>query len=81
MLLGSTQPELADLVAELDSSTDETRIQEIYQTILTTIADEELTTPLVYMHNRYTYNSDKIADYTFPMDANFTSVQNIKING
>ena len=27
MLLGSTQPELAELVAELDSSTDETRIR------------------------------------------------------
>ena len=79
MLLGSTQPELADLVAELDSSTDETRIQEIYQTILTTIADEELTTPLVYMHQLAIY-SDKITDYTFPMDSNFTSVQNIKVN-
>ena len=79
MLLGSTQPELAELVAELDSSTDETRIQEIYQTILTTIAEDELTTPLVYMHQLAIY-SDKITDYTFPMDSNFTSVQNMKIN-
>ena len=23
---------------------------------------------------------DKITDYTFPMDSNFTSVQNIKVN-
>lgn len=79
MLIGSTRPELAGLVAELDSSTDEARIQEIYQTILTTIAEEELTTPLVYMHQMAIY-SDKIADYTFPMDSNFTSVQNMKVD-
>ena len=79
MLLGSTQPELAALVAELDSSTDETRIQEIYQMILSTIADDELTTPLVYMHQLAIY-SDKITDYTFLMDSNFTSVQNMKVN-
>ncbi len=37
MLIGTTKPEMAELVSELDASTDETRIQEIYNTILTTI--------------------------------------------
>lgn len=78
MLVGTTRPEMADLVTELDSCTDETRIQEIYDTILTTMADQNLTTPLVYMHQLAIY-SDKIADYNFPMDSNFTSIQNIKI--
>ena len=66
------------MVSELDASTDEIRIQEIYNTILTTMADENLTTPLVYMHQLAIY-SDKVKDYTFPMDSNFTSIQNIKV--
>ena len=78
MLIGTTKPEMAELVSELDASTDETRIQEIYNTILTTIADENLTTPLVYMHQLAIY-SDKDKEYTFPMDSNFTSIQNIKV--
>ena len=78
MLIGTTKPEMAELVSELDASTDETRIQEIYNTILNTIADENLTTPLVYMHQLAIY-SDKVKDYTFPMDSNFTSIQNIKV--
>ena len=78
MLVGTTRLEMADLVTELDSCTDETQIQEIYHTILTTMADQNLTTPLVYMHQLAIY-SDKIADYNFPMDSNFTSIQNIKV--
>ena len=40
MQIGVSQPELAALVDELDSATDEARIQEIYNTILTTMADQ-----------------------------------------
>ena len=78
MQLGTTQPELAALVDELDASADEGRIQEIYTTLLTTMADECLTTPLIYTRQLAIYN-DKIADYAFPGDANFTSVQNITL--
>ena len=73
------QPELAALVDELDSATDETRIQEIYNTILTTMADQCLTTPLIYTRQLAIY-SDTVASYTFPTDASFTSVQNIHLN-
>lgn len=79
MQLGTTQPELAALVDELDASADERRIQEIYTTLLTTMADECLTTPLIYTRQLAIYN-DKIADYAFPGDANFTSVQNITLH-
>ena len=79
MQIGISQPEIAQLVAELDSSADEARVQEIYNTVLTTIAEQNLTTPLVYTHQLAVYN-DKIADYTFPIDANYTSVQNIILN-
>ena len=79
MQIGISQPEIAQLVAELDSSADEARVQEIYNTVLTTIAEQNLTTPLVYTHQLAVYN-DKIAGYTFPIDANYTSVQNIILN-
>ena len=70
---------LAALVDELDSATDEARIQEIYNTILTTMADQCLTTPLIYTRQLAIY-SDAVASYTFPTDASFTSVQNIHLN-
>lgn len=59
-------------------ATDETRIQEIYTTILTAMADNCLTTPIYYTHQVALYN-DKIADYEFPGDPSFTSIQNIKL--
>jgi len=71
-------PGEAELISELNSSTDETRIQEIYTTILTAMAENCLTTPIYYTHQVALYN-DKIADYEFPGDPSFTSVQNIKL--
>lgn len=78
MQIGVSQPEIAALVDELDSSADETRIQEIYSTILTTMADQCLTTPLIYTRQLTVY-SDTVSSYTFPTDASFTSVQNIHL--
>jgi len=71
-------PGEAKLISEVNSSTDETRIQEIYTTILTAMAENCLTTPIYYTHQAALYN-DKIADYEFPGDPSFTSVQNIKL--
>ena len=76
--IGVSQPEIAALVDELDSSADEARIQEIYSTILTTMADQCLTTPLIYTRQLTVY-SDTVSSYTFPTDASFTSVQNIHL--
>lgn len=78
MQIGVSQPEIAALVNELDSSADEARIQEIYSTILTTMADQCLTTPLIYTRQLTVY-SDTVSSYTFPTDASFTSVQNIHL--
>lgn len=78
MLMGMNYPEITAMVTELDSTADENRIPEIYKFILTTIADEALTTPLIYTHQLAVYNG-MISDYEFPADANFTSVQNIKV--
>lgn len=76
--IGVSQPEIAALVNELDSSADEARIQEIYSTILATMADQCLTTPLIYTRQLTVY-SDTVSSYTFPTDASFTSVQNIHL--
>jgi nickel transport system substrate-binding protein len=71
-------PGKAELISEVNSTADENRIQEIYNTILTTMADNCLNTPIYYSHQVILYNN-KIADYEFPGDANFTSIQNIKM--
>lgn len=78
MQIGVSQPEIAALVNELDSSADEARIQEIYSTILATMADQCLTTPLIYTRQLTVY-SDTVSSYNFPTDASFTSVQNIHL--
>lgn len=71
-------PGKADLITEVNSATDEKRIQKIYSTILTTMADNCLNTPLYYTRQIVVYN-DKIADYEFGQDANFTAIQNIQM--
>ncbi len=68
----------AGLISEVNSTTDENRIQEIYTAILTKMADHCLTTPIYYTHQVALYN-DRISDYAFPGDPSFTSVQNIKM--
>lgn len=78
MQLGANDPEMAALIDELDSSTDEARIQEIYTTVLTTMSEECLVTLLIYTHQMALY-SDKIQSYDFPEDASFTSVQNMHV--
>ena len=69
-----------ELIAELDTTPSETRVQEIYETILTSIADEALVIPLVYKNETAVWNSDVIADYTFYYDPGYTLVQNITLN-
>ena len=80
----STDPILAqvygylpeNLLNDLNSETDEARIKEIYGTILTTMADQCLVTPLYYTRQLAVYN-DKVADYVYVGDTSFISVQNI----
>ncbi len=82
----STDPILAqvygylpeNLLNDLNSETDEARIKEIYGTILTTMADQCLVTPLYYTRQLAVYN-DKVADYVYLGDTSFTSVQNIMV--
>lgn len=63
---------------ELNAATEEEKIQEIYNTILTTMSDKCLVTPLYYTHQLSVYNSN-VSDYEYSGDTSFTSVQNIKV--
>ncbi len=68
-----------ELMAELDSTASNERVQEIYKTILQSVADEALLIPLVYKNETAVWNSDVIADYTYYYDPGYTLVQNITL--
>ncbi len=68
-----------ELIGELDTTPSEARVQEIYETILTSIADEALVIPLVYKNETAVWNGDVIADYTYYYDPGYTLVQNIHL--
>ena len=55
------------------------RVQEIYETILKSIADEILLIPLVFKNETSVWNADVIADYTYYYDPGYTLVQNIRL--
>ena len=82
----STDPILSQIAAylpentlnELNNETDDAKIKEIYGTILTTMADQCLVTPLYYTRQLAVYN-DKVADYEYVGDTSFTAVQNIRV--
>ena len=52
-----------ETIIELDSTTDPDKIQELYDEILSTVADQCLVVPVSGAHDLAVYNSDKIADY------------------
>ena len=74
--MGQITPEL---IAELDTTPDEARVQEIYDTVLTSIADEALVIPLVYKNETSAWDSSVIAGYDYYYDPGFTLVQNIHL--
>ena len=68
-----------ELMAELDTTPDENRVQEIYATILQSLADEALVIPLAYKNETAAWNTDIIANYTYYYDPGYTLVQNIDL--
>ncbi|MCR4725265.1 MAG: peptide ABC transporter substrate-binding protein [Clostridia bacterium] len=73
---GSITPEL---MAELDTTPDPDRVQEIYTTILQSIADEALIIPLVYKNETSAWNAEVIEGYTYYYDPGYTLIQNIDL--
>lgn len=68
-----------ELMTELDTTASTERVQEIYKTILQSVADEALLIPLAYKNETSVWNADVIADYTYYYDPGYTLVQNIKL--
>ncbi len=74
---GSISPEL---IAELDTTPDNARVAEIYETLLTDISEEALVIPLTYQNDISAWNPEEIAGYTYYYDTSYTLVQNITLN-
>lgn len=69
-----------DLILELDTTSDLDRVQEIYNKILTTNADQAILIPLTYMEQYAAFNSKKVASFTFNANALYIDVANIKLD-
>lgn len=67
------------IVSELNCSSDENRIKEIYNTILTTIPDEALCVPFANTVELAAWNSDKINSYKFCPDSQYVEVSGIDL--
>lgn len=67
------------MIAELDSSSDEDRQQEIYSTVLNAVADNALCVPIVYTAEYAAWNAEKINGYDFYPDTSYTDVSGIDL--
>ena len=67
------------IVSELDCSSDENRINEIYKTFLTTIPDEALCVPFANTVELAAWNSEKINGYEFCSDSQYVEVSGIDL--
>ncbi len=66
-----------ELLTEVDSTADLARVEEIYEVVLTTIADEHLAVPLSFTHETFAFNADKVAGYTYGYDSQYVDVASI----
>ena len=69
-----------ELLLELDSTQDEARVQEIYQEVLGTIAEESLLVPFSYTREFAVWNSSKIESYDFQADSLYVDVAGLHLN-
>lgn len=68
-----------EIFAELDSTADLDRVQEIYETVLTGIADQNLLVPLTGTHDLALWNAEKISGYDFYPDANYVNIASVHV--
>lgn len=64
---------------EVDSTADINRVQEIYNEIITTVAEKNLIVPVTFTHETFAYNSDLIAGYTYGYDSQYVDVASIDL--
>lgn len=70
----------SELFAELDSTADLNRVQEIYEEALTTAADQAVLVPLTYSHQYGAFNTEKISNFSFGSDQQFIEIANVEVN-
>ena len=68
-----------ELLLELDRTADEARVEEIYQEVLGTIADEALLVPFSYTREYAVWNSSKIQSCEFNVDNLYVNVAGIHL--
>ena len=68
-----------EIFAELDSTSDSKRVQEIYGMILNGIADQNLLVPVTGTHDLALWNTDKITGYDFYTDASYVDIASVHV--
>ena len=68
-----------EIFAELDSTSDSRRVQEIYGMILNGIADQNLLVPVTGTHDLALWNTDKITGYDFYTDASYVDIASVHV--
>lgn len=68
-----------EIFAELDSTSDSQRVQEIYGMILNGIADQNLLVPVTGTHDLALWNTDKITGYDFYTDASYVDIASVHV--
>lgn len=69
----------AALVEELDSTANPDRVEEIYATFFTQIADRAMLVPFSYSHQMAVWNSNRINSYGFNPDTRCMTVADISL--
>jgi nickel transport system substrate-binding protein len=67
------------LLNELDSTSNEARVQEIYNIVLGTISEQCLAVPVSNSHEAALWDSELISGYDFPYDSKYVSIANIHL--
>ena len=67
------------IIAELNSTSDMVRVQEIYDQLLGTIAEQSLMVPVSYTREFAAWKSETISGYDFCSDSMYVLVSNIHV--
>ena len=67
-----------EAIRSLNAMTDEKEIQKVYNSIITALHDDAVLIPISRTVGMTTFNSSKIADYTFSFEPDYLDVSNIK---
>ena len=67
-----------EAIRSLNAMTAEKEIQKVYNSIITALHDDAVLIPISRTVGMTTFNSSKIADYTFSFEPDYLDVSNIK---